>query len=396
MMDNQIYLDYAATTPVHPEVREAMLPFLGESFGNPSATYALASRASEGVEEARTTIAGLLGCRPTEIVFTSGGTESINAGIKGVAFAQYLAKVGDHIVTSAVEHHAVLHSCQYLEKFGFDVTYLPVDRHGLVDPAEAAGALRERTVLVSVMTANNEIGVIQPVAEIAAAVRKRAHELGRAIPIHTDAVQGANALSLNVGELGVDLLSLSSHKFYGPKGTGVLYLKRGAPFLPQQSGGGQERQKRAGTENVAGIVGMARALELAQAGKQSYQETCRRLRDQLLDGILSRVPEAQLNGHREQRLPNNLNVSFAGADARELLRDLDEAGIAASAGSACNEETLEPSHVLLAMNVPLQQAAGTLRFTVSPETRATDIEGVLAVLPAIVARSRAAMAVAAG
>ena len=396
MMDDQIYLDYAATTPVHPEVREAMLPYLGESFGNPSATYALASRASEGVEEARTTIAGLLGCRPTEIVFTSGGTESINAGIKGVAFAQYLAKVGDHIVTSAVEHHAVLHSCQYLEKFGFDVTYLPVDRHGLVDPAEAAGALRERTVLVSVMTANNEIGVIQPVAEIAAAVRKRAHELGRAIPIHTDAVQGANALSLNVGELGVDLLSLSSHKFYGPKGTGVLYLKRGAPFLPQQSGGGQERQKRAGTENVAGIVGMARALELAQAGKQSYQETCRRLRDQLLDGILSRVPEAQLNGHREQRLPNNLNVSFAGADARELLRDLDEAGIAASAGSACNEETLEPSHVLLAMNVPLQQAAGTLRFTVSPETGPADIERVLAVLPDIVERSRAAMAVAAG
>ena len=396
MMDDQIYLDYAATTPVHPEVREAMLPYLGESFGNPSATYALASRASEGVEEARTTIAGLLGCRPTEIVFTSGGTESINAGIKGVAFAQYLAKVGDHIVTSAVEHHAVLHSCQYLEKFGFDVTYLPVDRHGLVDPAEAAGALRERTVLVSVMTANNEIGVIQPVAEIAAAVRKRAHELGRAIPIHTDAVQGANALSLNVGELGVDLLSLSSHKFYGPKGTGVLYLKRGAPFLPQQSGGGQERQKRAGTENVAGIVGMARALELAQAGKRSYHETCGRLRDQLLEGILSRVPEAQLNGHREQRLPNNLNVSFAGADARELLRDLDEAGIAASAGSACNEETLEPSHVLLAMNVPLQQAAGTLRFTVSPETRPADIERVLAVLPDIVARSRAAMAVAAG
>ena len=396
MMDDQIYLDYAATTPVRPEVREAMLPYFGDRFGNPSATYGLASRASEAVEEARNTIAGSLGCRATEIVFTSGGTESINAGIKGVAFAQYLAKVGDHIVTSAVEHHAVLHSCQYLEKFGFDVTYLPVDRHGLVDPAEAASALRERTVLVSVMTANNEIGVIQPVAEIAAAVRARARELGRAIPIHTDAVQGANALSPNVDQLGVDLLSLSSHKFYGPKGTGVLYLKRGTPFLPQQSGGGQERQKRAGTENVAGIVGTARALELAQAGKQSYRETCGGLRDQLLDGILSRVPEAQLNGHREQRLPNNLNVSFAGADARELLRDLDEAGIAASAGSACNEDTLEPSHVLLAMNVPLRLAAGTLRFTVSPETRPADIERVLAVLPDIVERSRATMTVAAG
>ncbi|MBI4570746.1 MAG: cysteine desulfurase, partial [Chloroflexi bacterium] len=237
-----------------------------------------------------------------------------------------MARVGNHIVTSAIEHHAVLHSCQYLEKFGFEVTYVPVDREGLVDAAEVARAVHERTVLVSVMTANNEVGVVQPVAEIARAVRERARKLRRQIPFHTDAVQAANALSLNVGELGVDLLSLSSHKFRGPKGAGVLYLRRGTPFLPQQSGGGQERQRRAGTESVAGIVSTARALELAQADRAAYAQTCRRLRDRLLDGILARLPDAQVNGHRERRLPNNVNVSFRGGDARVMLRLLDEAG----------------------------------------------------------------------
>ncbi len=394
-MKDVIYFDYAATAPLHPQVREAMLPYLEERFGNPSATYALARQAAGAVDGARRTVAGLLGCRTAEVTFTSGGTESINAALKGVAFAQQLARVGNHIVTSAIEHHAVLHSCQYLEKFGFEITHLPVDREGLVDPADAARAVNERTVLVSVMTANNEIGVVEPVAEIAKAVRERARQLHRRIPFHTDAVQAANALSLNVDDLGIDLLSLSSHKFCGPKGSGVLYVRRGTPFLPQQSGGGQERQRRAGTENVAAIVGTARALELAQEGRSAYAETCRRLRERLLDGILARFPDAQRNGHRERRLPNNVNVSFPDVDARAMLRRLDEAGIAASAGSACNEETLEPSHVLLAMDVPLQRAVGTLRFTVSPETTEDEIDRLLAVLPEVIAGARAPAGVAA-
>ncbi|MDZ4278832.1 MAG: cysteine desulfurase family protein [Dehalococcoidia bacterium] len=394
-MSDAIYFDYAATTPIRPQVREAMLPYLSERFGNPSATYSLAREAGGAVDRARRAVANALGCRTTEVVFTSGGTESINSAIKGVALAQQLARVGNHIVTSAVEHHAVLHSCQYLEKFGFDVTYLPVNHDGLIDPEDAARAVREDTVLVSVMTANNEVGVIEPIAEIAQAVRERARQLRRQVPVHTDAVQAANALSLNVDELGVDLLSLSSHKFYGPKGSGALYLRRGTPFLPQQSGGGQERQRRAGTENVAAIVGTARALELAQAGRGSYAATCRLLCEWLLAGMQERIPDAQLNGHQERRLPNNVNVSFAGADARALLRLLDEAGIAASAGSACNEETLEPSHVLLAMDVPLQRAVGTLRFTVSPETTEADIDRLLDVLPGVVEQARMPSGVAA-
>ncbi len=390
-----IYLDYAATTPLHPQVREAMLPYLGERFGNPSATYGLAKEAEKAIDDARAAVADVLGCRPNEVIFTSGGTESINAAIKGLAFAQQLARVGNHIITSAVEHHAVLHSCQYLEKFGFEITYLPVDRDGLVDPDDAARAVNERTVLLSVMLANNEVGTIQPVAEIARAVRERARQLGRQIAIHSDAVQGPNALSLNVDELDVDLLSLSSHKFSGPKGAGVLYLRRGTPFLPQQSGGGQERQRRAGTENVAGIAGTARALQLAHDAREAYASACRRLQARMLDGILARVPGAQLNGHHERRLPNNVNVSFAGADARVMLRLLDEGGIAASAGSACNEETLEPSHVLLAMDVPLQRAIGTLRFSVSSATTEAELDRLLDVLPDIVERSRTPSVVAA-
>lgn len=395
-MTDSIYLDYAATTPLRPEVRDAMLPYLHEQFGNPSATYALAAEAHEAIDAARSAVAGLLGASPNEVIFTSGGTESINTAIKGIAFAQQLARVGNHIVTSAIEHHAVLHSCQYLEKFGFDITQLPVDRDGLVSPEEAAQAVRKETVLVSVMTANNEVGVIQPITEIARAVRARASELGRQIPVHTDAVQAANSLSLNVDDLGVDLLSLSSHKFGGPKGAGILYLRRGAPFLPQASGGGQERQRRAGTEDVAAIVGTALALTLAQEERAMYIERCHVLRELLLAGITAAVPDAQLNGHRERRLANNVNISFPNADARVMLRLLDEAGIAASAGSACNEETLEPSHVLLAMDVPLSSAIGALRFTVSNATQESDIDRLVAELPGIVQQARTSASVAAG
>lgn len=391
-----IYFDHAATTPLRPQAREAMVPYLDEQFGNPSATYDLAREADKAIDGARRSVARVLGCRGTQVAFCSGGTESINSAIKGVAFAQQLARVGDHIVTSAIEHHAVLHSCQYLEKFGFEITYVSVDRDGLVDPDEVARALNERTVLVSVMTANNEVGVIQPIAEIARAVKERARTLRRRIPLHTDAVQGANSLSLSVDELGVDLLSLSSHKFGGPKGAGILYLRSGTPYLPQQSGGGQERQRRAGTENVAGIVGTGRALELAQEGRAGYTKVCARLQARLIDGILPRIPGARLHGHRDRRLPNNTSISFAGADARAMLQALDERGIAASAGSACNEETLEPSHVLLAMDVPLDRAVATLRFTVSTSTTQAEIDELLAVLPEVVEGARTPAAAVAG
>ncbi len=373
-----------------------MLPYLNDEFGNPSASYALAQRAQQAVDGAREQVAEILGCSPNEITFTSGGTESINTAIKGVAFAQQLARVGDQIVTSAIEHHAVLHSCQYLEKFGFEITHLPVSHEGLVDKEHAASSLSERTVLVSIMLANNEIGVVQPIAEISEALRERGRQLKRQIPFHTDAVQGANARKIDVNELGVDLLSLSAHKFGGPKGSGVLYLRRGTPFLAQQSGGGQERQRRAGTENVAGIVGTAKALEIAHANRDAYTAHCAELQNALLSGIFSAIPDAQLNGDRERRLPNNVNVSFADSNARVLLELLDAAGVAASAGSACNEDTIEPSHVLLAMDVPLSRAVGTLRFSVSRSTTMNDIERLLQVLPGIVERARTAAGAPAG
>lgn len=388
-MTNTVYLDNAATTPLHPAVLEAMLPFLEDAFGNPSATYALARQANRAVEDARRTVARALGCRPAEIVFTSGGTESINAAIKGVAFAQGRARAGNHVVTTTIEHHAVLHSCQYLERFGFQVTYVPVDTTGRVDPQAVVDAVTSETVLVSVMTANNEVGAVQPIAEIAAGLRARAQSLRRRVPLHTDAVQAANAMDLRAIAAVVDLLSLAAHKFRGPKGSGVLFLRRGVPFLAQMDGGGQERQRRAGTENVAGIVGTAVALQLAQAGRASYVETTGRLRDRLVAEVLRAIPDALVNGPAKQRLPNIASISFPGSDSRDLLADLDAAGIAASAGSACGEETLEPSHVLLAMGMPLEQAAGTLRFALGIQNTDDDIDRLLRVLPAAVERSRA-------
>jgi cysteine desulfurase len=384
-----VYLDHAATTPLRAEVRETMLPYLSERFANPSAAYASARQAQRAVEDARRTVAEVLGCRPGEVVLTSGGTESVNAAIKGVAFAQQLAHVGNHIVTSAIEHHAVLHSAQYLEKFGFDVTYLPVDAYGLVGPAAVAEAVGPRTVLVSVMLANNEVGTIEPMAEIAQAVRARGRSLGRRVHLHTDAVQAPCSLDLNVDRLGVDLLSLSAHKFGGPKGAGVLYLRRATPFLSQQSGGGQERQRRAGTENVAGIVGTAVALRLAAAEREAYVRHCRRLRDRLLNGIRSAIPGAQLSGHPQARLPNNAHFTFEGVEADALLAALDGAGIAASSGSACTSSVWEPSHVLVAMGVPLARAIGSLRLTVGPENTDEEIEYALSVLPAVIDRLRA-------
>lgn len=384
-----IYLDHAATTPLDPRVLEAMTPYLTAEFGNPSATYRLAKRSADAVQRARRTVASTLGARPTEVVFTSGGTESINTAIKGVAFQQKLARAGNHIVTSTVEHHAVLHACQYLERFGFDVTYVPVDAFGRVDADDVVRAINDRTVLVSIMTANNEVGTIQPVFEVASLVRERSRALGKRIPFHTDAVQAPNSIEMAFARHDVDLLSLSSHKFRGPKGMGVLYLRRGVPFLAQQNGGGQERQRRAGTENVAGIVGTAEALRLAQDGVQANRERIGALSMRLREGIEGKIARVRLNGHPVERLANNVSYSFDGADAQELLADLDEAGIACSAGAACGATTVEPSHVLLAMGISLEQAASTLRFSLGHETTADDIDHVIGRLPAIVERSRA-------
>jgi cysteine desulfurase len=388
-MKRTVYFDHAATTPLHAKVLEAMLPYLSDRFGNPSGAYTLGRQGARAVDEARRTVAEALGCRPREVVFTGAGTESINLAIKGVALAQKVAGMGNHVVTSAAEHHAVLHSCEYLERFGFETTYVAMDRFGMVSPDAVADALTDRTVLVSVMLANNEVGTINPVADVAAAVRERGKKLRRRIPVHTDAVQAANALALGVQALGVDLLSLSSHKFYGPKGAGALYIRGGTPLLPQQSGGGQERQRRAGTENVAAIVGTAAALRLAQEGRAEHSAASRRLRDRIMEGVLAAVPAATLNGHPQQRLPNNAHFSFEGAESDDMLAALDKRGIAASAGSACTSATWEPSHVLAAMGVPLSRAVAALRLTVGPDNTDDEVDYILSVLPEVVAQSRA-------
>ncbi len=387
MPSRLVYLDHAATTPVRPEALEAMLPYFSERYGNPSSIYRLAQDARKGVDGARASVARILGCRPAEVIFTSGGSESNNTAIKGVAFAS--RQWGNHIVTSAVEHHAVLHTCQFLEKFGFDVTYLPVDAQGLVSPADLEAALTDRTVLVSIMYANNEIGTVQPVAELASVVRQRGKALGRGIAFHTDAVQAPGSLDLDVDRLGVDLLSLSAHKFYGPKGCGVLYIRRGTPLLPQQQGGSQERYRRAGTENTPGIVGTARALELAVEEQAAESRRLTNLRDRLLSGLMERVPRARLNGHPELRLPNNVNVSFESVEGEAVLLGLDFAGVCASSGSACTSASLEPSHVLSALGLPADIAHASLRLTLGRENTEEDVDYVLATLPDIVARLRA-------
>jgi cysteine desulfurase len=367
-----------------------MLHWLDDSgYGNPSGQYALGRRAARALDEARRTIAHVLAARPQEVIFTGPGTESINAAIKGVALAQKRAGLGNHIVTTTIEHHAVLHSCEWLEQFGFEITYVPVDTYGCVNPDAIAAAVSDRTVLVSVMLANNEIGTVQPLAGISGALKLRAESLGRRIPLHTDAVQGANALDLNVDDLGVDLLSLSAHKFRGPKGAGILYMRRGTPFQSLMSGGGQERQRRAGTENVAAAVATSVALEDAQSDRDDYTRRCRMLTTRLVEGVTKSVPDTRLTGHPEMRLPNNAHFTFEGAESDTLLAALDDAGIAASAGSACNSETWEPSHVLNAIGIPLRRAFGALRLTVGPENTPDEIDQVLAVLPGIVAASRA-------
>ena len=382
MEKRTVYLDHAATTAVDRRVVEAMLPYFSEQYGNPSSIYQLGQKANKAVTEAREKVAGLLGCRREEIIFTGCGTESDNLAIRGVYFAN--RRRGNHIITSSIEHHAVSHTCEHLAKyFDVEVTYLPVDQFGRVNPDDVGRAIKDSTVLVTVMYANNEVGTIEPIAEMAKIVK------ARGIPFHTDAVQAGGSLDLDVHRLGVDLLSLSAHKFYGPKGVGVLYARKGTTFLPLQTGGGQERNRRAGTENVPYIVGLARALELAQESREANNRRLAALRDRLIQGVLAMIPHSRLTGHPTERLPNSASFVFEFIEGESILLNLDLAGICASSGSACTSGALEPSHVLKAMGIPVEMAHGSLRLTVGNENNEDDVDYVLAVLPGIVERLRA-------
>lgn len=381
-----IYLDHAGTTPTDPRVLEAMLPYFTQLYGNPSSIHTIGQEARHALDDSRERVARVLGCRSSEVVFTSGGTESDNAAIQGVATA--LRETGNHIITSSVEHHAVLHPCQYLDNLGYEVTFLPVDEFGMIHPEQVYNAIGERTTLVTIMYANNEIGTINPIAEIAQAVQRRAAELDRTIVMHTDGVQAAGFLDLNVRRLGVDMLSLSGHKFYGPKGTGVLYVRRGTPYLPLLLGGGQERERRSGTENIAGIVGLALALELADTARQQSGLHCAALRDRIIQRVSDTIPDTSLNGHPAQRLPNNVNFSFAGVEGESILLGLDLAGVAASSGSACSSGSLEPSHVLLALGQSAELARSSLRITLGKENSEAEIDYLLGVLVDLVQRLR--------
>lgn len=361
--DDLIYLDHAATTPVDPAVLDAMLPYFTVLFGNPSSIYSLGQEARAAIDSARVAVAQVLRCDRGEIIFTGGATESDGLALRGVAWASRLKRLGGpppHIVTTAIEHHAVLHTAQSLEAQGFAVTYVLPDERGIVSASEVAAAVRPETCLISVMYANNETGAIQPISEIS----QFAHE--REIPFHTDAVQAAGLLPLDVDLLGVDLLSLSAHKFYGPKGVGLLYVRRGVDFSVQQEGGGQEQGRRGGTENVPGIVGMGLALQQADAWRDAYVQHCAKLRGMLLEQVTEAHPDLLINGPLEPefRLANNLNISIPGVQGETMLLSLDQMGIAASAGSACTTGNTEPSHVLVAMGLSDERSRSALRFTV--------------------------------
>ncbi|MFC1961863.1 cysteine desulfurase NifS [Chloroflexota bacterium] len=377
----RIYLDYAATTPTHPDVLKAMLPYFTEAFGNPSSIYSYGQEAREAVKLARGRIASLIGARDEEVVFTSGGTEADNFALMGVAFAS--EGRGNHIITSPIEHHAVTETTKFLEKRGFKITYLPVDGYGLVDPDDVRKAITDKTVLISIMYANNEIGTIQPIAEIGGIARKAC------VCFHTDAVQAVGHIPVEVNGLGVDLLSMSGHKLYGPKGIGALYVRSGTKLASFVHGGEQESGHRAGTENVPGMVGFGKAAELAGQEIGEESERLSHLRDGFIQGLLERIDDTHLNGHPVKRLPNNVNVSIEFVEGEAMLLSLDLEGICASTGSACSSGSLEASHVLLAMGLPHERAHGSLRFTLGKWTTGKDIECVLDVLPGVVARLRA-------
>ena len=376
----RIYLDHAATSPTRPEVVEAMLPYFIDAFGNPSSIYSYGQEARAAVEEARTKVAKLIGARSEEIVFTSGGTEADNYALKGVAYAN--ERKGNHIITTTIEHRAVLEVCNFLESRGFKITYLPVDEYGLVAPDDVKRAITDKTILISVMHANNEVGTIEPVEEIGKIAREAE------VYFHTDAVQTVGHIPVNVDELKVDLLAISGHKLYGPKGVGALYVRKGTKLVSFMHGGGQERKFRAGTENVPAIVGLGKAVELAGQKMDKEAEELVNLRDKLIKGLVERIDHTHLNGHPTRRLPNNVNVIVDFVEGESLLLSLDSEGICASTGSACGMASPEPSHVLLALGVPPDQARGSLRFTLGQENTEADVEWVLEVLPGIVARLR--------
>ncbi len=375
-----IYLDNAATTKTAPEVVEAMLPYFSELYGNPSSVYQFSQKSKEAIAASRETIAGALGAKPEEIYFTAGGTEADNWAIKATAEA-YRAK-GNHIITSKIEHHAVLHTCQWLEKHGFEVTYLDVDESGIVKLDQLKRAVRPETILISIMFANNEIGTIQPVKEIGQIAREHG------ILFHTDAVQAFGQIPIQVDELGIDMLSSSGHKLNGPKGIGFLYIRKGVKIRSFIHGGAQERKRRAGTENVPGIVGYGAAVERAVRTMEERTEKERRLRDHLIDRVLQEVPYTRLNGHRTRRLPNNANFSFQFVEGESLLIMLDMEGICGSSGSACTSGSLDPSHVLLAIGLPHEIAHGSLRLTLSEETTEEELDYVVETIKKIVEKLR--------
>jgi cysteine desulfurase len=382
-----IYLDHAATTPTDPTVADAMLPYLTPRYGNPSSIYAAGREARAALDQSRGIIAKILNCQARELVFTSGGTESDNLAVKGVAWWHRMHGRGNHIVTTAIEHHAVLHSVKYLEKFGFEATYVRPRTDGIVRSEDVAAAIRDDTMLISVMYANNEIGTLQPIREIGSI----AHDRG--IVFHTDAVQAGGILPIDVEDLRVDLLSLSAHKFYAPKGVGLLYVRRDTPILWQQSGGAQENNRRAGTENVASIVGMAAALRDAYRARDARYAHLMALRERLLDGLLERIPQTHVNGDRVARLPNNVNVSFTGVEGETILLNLDMHGIAASSGSACTTGSTEPSHVLTALGLPPALANSSIRLTLGKDNTPEQIERTIDVLEETVIRLRKLSAV---
>jgi len=376
----RIYLDYAATTPCDPEVIKAMEPYFFQKFGNPSSIHSFGQEAKGAIEEAREKLASFLGARLEEIIFTSGGTESNNFAVGGVAYAQ--AKKGNHIITTAIEHHAIIEPCKLLEKRGFKVTYVSTDKYGLVSPDDIKKAITDKTILISVMHANNEIGTIQPIAEIS----RIARESG--IYFHTDAVQTVGHIPVNVDDLNVDLLSLSGHKFYGPKGVGALYVRKGTRIERFLHGGDQERARRASTHNTPGIVGLGKAIELCLDKMKDEAKFQSVLRDRLIKEIKEKISDVYLNGHPEQRLPNNVNFSIKYIEGESILLNLDMLGIAVSTGSACTSTSLEPSHVLLAIGLPHEIAHGSLRITLGRWTKEEDIGYLLEHLPRVVEKLR--------
>jgi len=375
-----IYLDHSATTYVKPEVVEAMMPYFTNKFGNASSVYSIGRESKKAIEEARERVAMALGAQPREIFLTGSGTEADNWAIKGVAYAN--KSKGNHIITTAIEHHAVLHTCQYLESDGFEVTYLPVDENGLVSSEQVRNAIKPNTILITIMFANNEIGTIQPIEDIGRIARERG------VIFHTDAVQAIGNIPINVQQMNIDLLSLSAHKFYGPKGVGALYIRKGTKIISFLHGGAQERGRRASTENVPGIVGLGKAIELAVKNLPQYNKKLTELRDRTIEEIMKRVPFVRLNGDRHKRLPGNVNFSFEFIEGESLLLMLDMKGIAASSGSACTSGSLDPSHVLLAIGLPHEIAHGSLRITFGDENTQEDVDYLLETIPMIVERLR--------